>query len=499
MLKTLLLDIILSMGREEATREERLKKLNKLKEKGINPYPIKTSRDFLVSDLLSDFEKLCEEEKEVVIAGRIMATRGHGGMIFLDIFDGTGRIQVVLKKENMEEEIFDFFEEVVDNGDFVEFNGVPFYTKRGEPSVQASNWKILSKSLHPLPSEWYGLKDDDARFRNRPIDILLNPEVRETFKRKSDFWQSIRNFFLEKKFMEVETPVFETTPGGADAKPFLTHHNALDMEVHLRISAGELWQKRLLVAGFNKVFEIGRIFRNEGISTEHLQEYTQLEFYEAYSDYEKGMDTIKELYRKVALDVYGKTEFEIRGHNIDLNKEWEKIDYSEFIKERFNVDPLNCELEDLLKVLDENSIKYEKKGASKARAVDLLWKSVRKEITGPAFLVGIPVYLEPLAKRNPENSQKVERFQVLIAGSELGKGFSELNDPVDQRARFEEQQKLREEGDEEAHMKDSDYIRTMEYGMPPAFGFGLSERVFSFFEDKSVRETQIFPLLRPKE
>ncbi|HUO55858.1 MAG TPA: amino acid--tRNA ligase-related protein, partial [Candidatus Paceibacterota bacterium] len=323
------------------------------------------------------------------------------------------------------------------------------------------------------------------------------PELRAIFERRAKFWQAIRGFLLARGFLEVETPVLETSPGGADARPFITHHNALDIDVYLRISVGELWQKRLLVAGFPKVFEIGRIFRNEGESREHLQDFTNCEFYEAFSDLKKGGQLVKELYRHIAKEVYGKYSFTNRDHSFDLADEWGVIDFCETIKERFDVDPLTCS--------DEEAIEYAKRAGvvfgdepNKARAIDHLWKLIRKEIAGPAFLVGVPVYLEPLAKRFPNDPRKVERFQVIIAGSEVGKGFSELNDPEDQRARFEEQEKLREKGDDEAQRLDEEYIRAMEYGMPPAFGFAPPLRLFSIFEDKPMHETQLFPLLRPK-
>ena len=277
----------------------------------------------------------------------------------------------------------------------------------------------------------------------------------------------------------------------------MTHHNALDIDVYLRISAGELWQKELLVAGFTKVFEIGRIFRNEGQSREHLQDYTQLETYEAFSDLRRGGDFVKDLYRHIAKEVYGKYTFEINGHTVDLADEWGVIVFSDIIKEKFGIDPLSCTEEEAIKAVHDNHIEVGE-SLNKARAMDHLWKSIRKSISGPAFLVGVPVYLEPLAKRFPGNPKTVERLQVILAGSEVGKGFSELNDPIDQRARFEEQQKLRDAGDAEAHRLDENYVRAMEYGMPPSFGFGVSERLFAFLENKPAHEAQLFPLLRPK-
>lgn len=389
------------------------------------------------------------------------------------------------------------FSATSDIGDFIQVRGTAFTTKRGEKSLQALQWKMLAKSLLPIPSEHFGLKDEETRLRHRSLDLLLNEELRAMFVRKAKFWQAAREFLLARGFLEVETPVLETSPGGADARPFITHHNALDIDVYLRISAGELWQKRLLIAGFPKVFEIGRIFRNEGQSREHLQDYTQLETYEAFSSLKEGGDFVKELYRHIAKEVYGKYTFEIGEHTVDLAEEWAVVDFCEAIKKEFGIDAISCSEDEAIQAVRDAKIEVCEK-LNKARAVDHLWKKLRKTIAGPAFLVGVPVFLEPLAKRYAGNPDTVERLQVIIAGSEIGKGFSELNDPQDQRARFEEQQKLREAGDDEAQRLDEDYIKDMEYGMPPAFGFGVSERLFAFLENKPVHEAQLFPLLRPK-
>ena len=476
---------------EADIRAERLKKLELLKEAGMEAYPADTARDTSVADFFGNFE----ENKDGILAGRVMSLRGQGGIMFADIFDGTGRGQVVLQADTVS--AIELFQQTVDTGDFVEFSGTAFRTQRGKESLKVASWKMLAKSLMPMPTEHFGVKDEELRLRERYLDILLNPEARAMFERRSKFWKAIRDFYLTRGFMEVETPVLENTPGGADARPFVTHHNALDIDVYLRISAGELWQKELLVAGFPKVFEIGRIFRNEGQSREHLQDYTQLESYEAYSSLKNGGDFVKELYRHVAKEVYGKYTFEINGHTVDFAEEWQLVNFSTIIKEKFGVDPLACTEEEAIQAVRDNKIEVGEK-LNKARAIDHLWKSIRKTISGPAFLVGVPVYLEPLAKRFSQNPETVERMQVIIAGSEVGKGFSELNDPQDQRVRFEEQQKMRDEGDPEAQRLDENYIRAMEYGMPPAFGFGVSERLFAFLENKPAHEAQLFPLLRPK-
>lgn len=415
--------------------------------------------------------------------------------MFADIFDGTGRGQMVLQADTTEK--IELFEKVADVGDFVEFSGTGFKTQRGKESLKVVKWKMLAKSIAPMPTEHFGVKDEELRLRERYLDILLNPETRAMMERRSKFWKAVRDFYLARGFMEVETPVLENSPGGADARPFITHHNALDIDVYLRISAGELWQKELLVAGFPKVFEIGRIFRNEGQSREHLQDYTQLESYEGYSSLQKGRDFVQDLYRYIVKEVYGKYTFEINGHTVDFADEWKVISFCDIIKDKFGIDPLSCSEDEAIQAVRDAKIEVGEK-LNKARAVDHLWKSIRKTISGPAFLVGVPVFLEPLAKRDGNNPETVERLQVLIAGSEVGKGYSELNDPLDQRARFEEQQKMRDAGDDEAQRLDEGYVRAMEYGMPPAFGFGVSERLFAFLENKPAHEAQLFPLLRPK-
>ena len=293
------------------------------------------------------------------------------------------------------------------------------------------------------------------------------------------------------------TPVLETTAGGADANPFVTHHDALEINLYLRISMGELWQKRLMVGGFEKTFEIGRQFRNEGLSREHLQDYTQMEFYWAYANYEDSMKLVEEMYKFVAQKTFGKLQFEINNHKIDLSRPWKKLDYTESIKKETGIDISKASPDQIKTKLKELKISFENKD-SKGRLIDLLWKSIRKSIAGPAFLVGHPVEVSPLAKRIEDRLDFVERYQVIIAGSELGNGYSELNDPIDQAERFNRQQKLRDAGDLEAQMYDSDFVRALEYGMPPVTGFGVSERLFSFLADRPIRETVLFPLLKPE-
>ncbi|MDP1689745.1 MAG: lysine--tRNA ligase [bacterium] len=479
----------------ETVRADRLAKIGRLKEAGREAYPANTRRTHSDEQFLENHSILEKNYEEVVLAGRVMSLREHGGSLFADIFDGT-KSQCFLQRDKLGDAEYDLFVDMVDTGDIIEFSGLAFTTKRGMPSLGVTGWRMLAKSLRPLPDEWFGIKDEDERFRRRYIDILLTKDLAERIKRRSVFWNVIRSYLLERDFVEVETPILETTTGGAEARPFVTHHNALDMDVYLRISAGELWQKRLMIAGLPKTFEIGRIFRNEGISHEHAQDYTQVEFYEAFKDYEAGMEMITDLYRAIADKVYGTRVFKIKDFTIDFDTEWERYDFCALMQEAYGLDPLNEEA-DWATVLTEKNIPFEQE-ASIERLVDTAWKQIRKTLAGPGFLTNVPVYMEPLAKKSVRDPRVVERFQVMIAGSEIGKGFSELNDPIDQAKRFKRQQQLRDAGDEEAQMPDAEFVEALEYGMPPAFGFGVSERLFSFLEGISIREGQIFPLLRPR-
>jgi len=494
------------MASIEEIRGARLTKLATLEEKGINPYPARVTRSHSLFDLKKGFEKLEKEGATVSVVGRVMSIRGQGAISFVDLFDGTESFQALLKSDNPisysgadVDSAFDFFQETVDQGDFIELSGTLFVSKRGEQTIQVESWKMVAKSLRAMPDEHYGLKDEDERYRKRYIDILLNEETRKRIIQRSVFWNSMRSFLVEREFIEVETPVLETTPGGAEARPFVTHHNALDMDVYLRISAGELHQKKLMVAGLPRTFEIGRIFRNEGMSYEHAQDYTQVEFYQAFSDYKEGMTMVRDLYREVAEKTFGTTVFTISEQEVDLAKEWETYDYVATIEDKLGVNVLEADEKELVEKLKEHRIDFDTKEINKERATDLLWKSIRKGIAGPGFLINVPVFMEPLAKKSEDNEQTVERFQVILGGSEMGKGFSELNNPLDQVERFDHQEKLRAEGDDEAQMKDDEYIEAMEYGMPPAFGFGVSERLFSVLAGVSIREAQIFPLMRPKK
>ncbi len=489
------------MGREEQIINERLRKLKELRLKGINPYPNKYEVKHVSKDLHEKYKNLKKEQKTnqiVKIAGRLMSIRDLGKIIFAVLQDGYGRIQITLQDKETPSKLIEFFKGYIDIGDFVGIEGTIFRTKTNELSVLVKNLEILSKSILPLPDKWSGFQDEEERLRRRYLDILMSQDVKEVFIRKSKFWQTIRDFLISKGFLEVETPVLENSPGGAAATPFITHHNALDVDVYLRISMGELWQKRLMIAGYPKTFEIGRQFRNEGIDMEHLQDYTQMEFYWAYANYEGGMKLVKEMYTKVAKEAYGTTRFERLGHKFDLAKEWKIIDYSNEIKKQTGIDIWKATKQEIEKKLFELKLEYQK-GLEKPRLIDILWKHCRKKISGPAFLTGQLADLTPLAKRNSKDPRKVEQFQVIIAGSELGNGYSELNDPLEQEERFNEQRRMKEAGDKESHEHDESFVEALKYGMPPTCGFGVSERLFAFLENKPIRETVIFPLMKPEK
>jgi lysyl-tRNA synthetase class 2 len=325
----------------------------------------------------------------------------------------------------------------------------------------------------------------------------MNEEVRDILIKKTKFWDTARTFMKEHGFMEVETPTLEVTTGGAEATPFKTFNEDFKLPLYLRISIGELWQKRLMSAGFTKTFEIGRAYRNEGSDANHLQEFTNLEFYWAYANYKDGMKLAEELYKKIAIDVFGKTDFETRGHKFDLGGEWKKIDYRETVLAETGIDVLNANEDEVKKKLDELDVVYD--GNTMERLVDTLWKYCRRKISGPVFLTGHPKLVSPLSKSMKDNPDLTERFQIIIAGSEVGNGFSELNDPQDQAERFQVQQELIKQGDKEAMMPDNEFVEMLEYGMPPTCGFGFGEMLFAFLADKPIRETQFFPLMKPKE
>jgi len=485
------------MASLEELRKVREEKLQKLIAAGMDPYPASVPRDYSLQELRERFKEKEAAKETLSIAGRIIAIRGQGAILFVVLDDGSDRFQAVLKKDELQEETFSLWSDAVDIGDIVSITGVAFTTERGEPSVLAKGWTIGAKALLPLPEKWHGLADQDERFRKRHLDFIANPEERDLFYTKAAFWKEVREFLEARDFLEVHTPTLEVTTGGAEARPFKTHHNDFDMDLFLRISVGELWQKRLMAAGFPKTYEIGRVYRNEGTSAEHLQEFTNAEFYAAYMDFEAGKKFITDLYRTIAKNVFGTTVFTCGDYSFDLSQEWEELDYVGTVEKMTGVNVLEADESELKTVLDELGVSYV--GENRERLMDSLWKYCRKQIAGPAFLINHPKLVAPLSKTDPADPRKTKTLQVILAGSEIGRAHAELADPREQGARFAEQEKLLKAGDEEAMMPDFEFVEMLEHGMPPTFGFGFGERLFSVLAGRPLRETQLFPLMRPKQ
>jgi len=475
-------------------------KLKTLSEAFGTAYPEKTDRTHSAAEALGSFDALSESGTEVSVAGRIRSVRAMGRVAFAHVEDGSGKIQAFLSEAEIGREPFRLFVDAVEMGDFVNVRGTLFLTKKGEKTLSVKSWKILGKSMRPIPTEHFGIADTEELLRRRYLDLLTNSGTRELFRKKNLFWQTVRRFLVAEGYLEVQTPVLEHIPGGAEAEPFVTHHNALDADFYLRISL-ELALKRLLVGGFERVFEIGRVFRNEGIDREHLQEFDHMECYGAYLDLEQGMEMTERMYReivRVVTDGTMKTTYD--GAELDWSKPFPRVDYFEAFKTETGIDlSEDVSVGTLRAKADLLGIPYEE-SYGKGRMIDTIYKkTVRRKLIDPCFLVGHPVEVSPLAKIDPENQRRVLRMQPVAGKSELGNGFSELNDPLDQRARFEEQMRLREAGDTEGMMLDEDFLEALEYGMPPAFGFGMSERLFAVLMDRPVRETVIFPPMRSRE
>jgi len=479
-------------------RDERIRKLKVLKDMGINPYPAESHRTHNTADIKARFDEL--EGQTATVDGRIMGIRKFGKLAFIVVRDFSGQIQLFLQSgiiegldaKNSQIGISEL--PLLDTGDFIEATGRVIKSKTGEISIEVLNLRVLTKAIRPMPSSIDGFTNKEERLRRRYIDMNINQNVRDRFVRRSRFWQATRDFLNQNGFLEINIPVLEHTTGGADANPFVTHMDALDQDFYLRISQ-ELPLKRLLGGGFEKVYDLGPRFRNENYSDEHLPEHIAMEWYWAYADWNDGMRFIEDMYRNVLEQTFGKLQFHINEMDVDMSKEWEKWDYATVIRDHYNIDVFESSLDDIKKALADNKLEVQQT-ESRARGIDKLWKNIRKDVAGPIWLVNTPKFISPLSKSNPNESQTVQRFQPIIAGSELGNGFSELNDPIDQLDRFVEQQKLREAGDDEAMMLDIDFVEMLEYGMPPACGWGNSERVFWVFEGVTAREGVPFPQLR---
>ena len=485
-------------------RKERLRKLTEIKGKGIDPYPSKSNRNTKIVDVVEHFDE--KQGQEVTVVGRIVAIRSFGKLVFLKLADYTGEVQIFMKATGEEREGLFGAKEIrlLDVGDFIEATGKVDKSQTGEISVFADYVRLLTKTLRPLPEKF---SNKEERYRRRYVDMNVNHEVRDRLVRRSKFWQATRDFMNSHGYVEVNIPVLEHTTGGADATPFVTHMNALDEDFYLRISH-ELPLKRLLGGGFEKVYDIGPRFRNEGVDDEHLPEHIAFEAYAAYENYEDGMKFYEEMIKYVAKETWGTLQFKVGEFEINLDQEWPRIKYADLLREKFGVDVFNPDREQLIQILlenwdakDLNRQEFEQKlnNTSTPHLVDDVWKLIRKTSAGPFWLVEEPLSLSPLAKKSSANPLVTERFHPIIAGTEMGNGFSELNDPLDQFERFKEQQAARDAGDEEAQMMDKDFVEMLEYGMPPACGWGNSERNFWLLEGVSGREAVPFPLMKSKE
>ncbi len=481
----------------EDIQETKLKKLANIKEAQMNPYPEKCERTLNNGEAIKDFTDL-QKEEGIVLVGRVKSFRLMGNITFIHIEDESGKIQVFFSKKKVGTEGYKLLVKNIEIGDFIQVTGRLFLTKQKEKTLEVHKWKILAKNIRPIPTEYFGLKNEEVVLRKRYLDLMMNKETRELFYKKNIFWQTIRQALFKEKFLEVQTPVFERIPGGAEAEPFITHYNALEQDFYLRISL-ELPLKRLLVGGYERVFEIGRVFRNEGMDRDHLQEFDHMEFYVAYWDMKKGMQFIEKLYKEIIWAVKGSYKHQYEKEKIDWKSKFFLVDYFTEFKKETGLDLNNdLTLKELRERADVLKIKYET-GFGKGKMIDTLYKkTVRQKLIQPCFLVGHPLAVSPLAKKDPQNPKKALRFQIVAGRSELCNAFSELNDPIDQKNRFLEQMKARKAGDMEAQMMDKDFIEALEYGMPPAFGFGMSERLFAFIMNRSVRETVIFPSMKSK-
>lgn len=482
----------------QAERQARIEKANLLREKGYEPYSAEATRQMTLQQVKDNFESLKEKAEPITLSGRIHSLRLSGKIGFTTMVDYSTGIesgfQFLFKKDDMTGDLgFDDFKALADRGDFIEATGVLDLSQRGEPSLFVHEFKILTKSLRSFPEK---LDDIEQKYRKRYIDMNLDPEVREMFVKKSKFWKATRDYMIQNGFLEVYAPTMEHTTGGAEAAPFSTYHNALDEDYYLRISS-ELFLKRYIVGGYEKVFDLDKNFRNEGIDDEHLQEYYQMEFYWAYADFDDLINYTENLLKYVIKETFGTLELSKSGEKVSWDGQWSRMDYYEFVEKFAGIKLQEYDtVEKLRELADELGLKY-KESDGYGRLVDLIYKkTARPKCISPVWLINVPVELSPLAKRNPKDPSKTLRAQLIAYGSELTNGYAELNDSVDQLNRFEEQQRLREAGDDEAMMPDYDFVEALEYGMPPTVGFAYSERLFSVLYEKPIRETTAFPMVK---
>ncbi|MDE5415960.1 lysine--tRNA ligase [Alkalihalobacterium chitinilyticum] len=483
----------------------RREKLKKLVDKGVDPFGGKFVRTHSAKEMTEQFgeiskEQLEEDKHEVVLAGRIMTKRGKGKAGFAHIQDLTGKIQIYVRQDAIGEEAYDLFN-TIDIGDLVGVSGVAFKTKVGELSIKVTNFQLLTKSLRPLPDKFHGLKDIEQRYRQRYVDLIVNPEVRDTFVLRSKILQSMRRYLDSRGYLEVETPMMHSIAGGASARPFITHHNALDMTLYMRIAI-ELHLKRLIVGGLEKVYEIGRVFRNEGVSTRHNPEFTMIELYEAYADYKDIMSLTENLIAHIAEEVLGTTTVQYGDYEVNLKPEWKRLHMVDAIKEYAGVDFWKEMSDEEARAIAKEHKVHVKDTMTYGHVVNEFFEHfVEEKLIQPTFIYGHPTAISPLAKKNPEDERFTDRFELFIVGREHANAFTELNDPIDQRERFEDQLKEREQGDDEAHMMDDDFVEALEYGMPPTggLGIGIDRLVMLLTNSPSIRDVLLFPQMRHRE
>lgn len=484
----------------EDIREERIRKAEMLRLAGVDPYPADTGAILATADAKKKFTALAKSKKEIAVAGRVMARRGHGGSTFFDVADASGTIQAYAKEDVLGAEQYQLFSDTVDIGDFVRISGTLFLTKKEEKTIEVQSWAMLAKSLRPLPEKWHGLQDVEERFRRRYLDLLMNEGVRERFATRSAIIKTIRDFHEDRGFIEVETPMLHPIPGGTLAKPFVTHHNALDIDLYLRI-APELYLKRLLVGGMDRVFEIGRCFRNEGMDATHNPEFTMLECYAAYWNENDMMGFVEDLFAALAAAFGNKQEITAEGKEISFKKPFQRIAFKDLLGRYALITEYDRETRESFAMHAKRFGIEVNPHDSKAKIADEIYKKIcRPHLVQPTFVTNHPLEISPLAKKRKENPDEVRRFQLVVGGWELTNAFAELNDPLDQRERFAEQERERQGGEDEAMRMDEDYVEAMEYGMPPAagLGIGIDRAVMLFTDTKNIREVVLFPTLRPK-
>ncbi len=485
----------------EELKNERIKKLRLLTEKGINPYPVLARQDVTLKEVHEKFQKFSQRKKPLFLVGRVLRIRGQGGLLFFDFTDGTGIFQGLLKKDEMDSESFNNFTNTIDVGDFVEVSGVLFITKKGEKTILAKEWKMLAKALRPLPEKWHGIKDVEEKFRKRYIDTLMSEEAKERFVLRSRMISAVRSLLDTEGFLEVETPTLQPLHGGATAEPFTTHHNALDVDLYLRIS-NELYLKRLLVGNFPKVYEIYKAFRNEGIDVTHYPEFTMIELYESYSNATLQMEFIERLLQNLVKKLFKKTSITLHDNVVDIGKPFKRVSYFSVLAQYALFPKIQDASHGELFLKAQQLGVFSKETDSREKILDDIFKKAcRPKIIQPTFIIDYPAHMFPLAKKKEGSDTLVDAFQLVIHGIELAKGFSELNDPLDQRARLLEQEKNSEKGDKEAQKIDEDFLEALEYGMPPAGGVGVGlDRLLMLLTDThNIKDVILFPTMRRKE